>query len=319
MKKFLITIIVISITVCASVGGLGKYMLDVAIHPESQRRFEIDSCYATIYKRFPDMKPWRDSLIELGCWRDTFLFDNDSLKHHAVIFEHNEPTAGSTIVLHGYDDNAPRMLRYAYLHYEILGRNVIVPEHFNHGESDGDEIRFGWLDRLDVTNLWIPLAHNLWPDEKMVIHGLSMGGALTMFTSGEQIPDSMNLIGFIEDCGFNSIKSQLSFQLDDQFGLPSWPIVDVASMICNWEYGWSFEDGEVQKQLAKCKLPMLFIHGLSDSYVPTSMVYENFAAKSQGYRELWLVPGADHAESINEAWDDYCKHCYDYIEMISKL
>lgn len=319
MKKLLIILAGIVLFILALVGGTSDYMLNVAVHPDSQRRFEIDSCYAKVFEQYPDMKPWRDSLIELGLWRDTFLLDEDNLRHHAVIFEHDGEAQGSSVVLHGYDDNAPRMLRYAYMHYEVLGRNVIVPEHYNHGETEGDLIRFGWLDRFDVTKLWIPLAHNLWPDEQMVIHGLSMGGALTMFTSGEQIPDSMNLIGFIEDCGFTSIKSQLAYQLDEQFGLPSWPVLDAASMICSWEYGWSFDEGDVHQQLAKCQLPMLFIHGLSDSYVPTSMVYDNYAAKSQGYRELWLVPGADHAESIHKAWEDYCQHCGDYIETIRHL
>lgn len=319
MKKFIYIITGFVLFICIMTGALSNFMLHVAVTPESQRRFEIDSCYDAVFRSYPEMKPWFDSLTTAGLHRDTFLLDEHGLRHHAVIFAQTTDSVGSTIVLHGYDDNAPRMLRYAYLHYEVLGRNVIVPEHYFHGESDGDHIRFGWLDRLDVTKLWIPLTHELWPDEPMLIHGLSMGGALTMFTSGEAIPDSMNLIGYIEDCGFTSIQSQLAFQLDDQFGLPSWPLLNVASQICEWKYGWSFDEGDAQKQLAKCTLPMLFIHGLSDTYVPTSMVYDNYEAKTQGYREMWLVPGAEHAESIHIAWEEYCQHCKEYIEKISHM
>lgn len=317
MKKFIFILIGSILFISALIASLSNYLLSVAVTPESQRRFQIDECYAAVFESYPEMKPWLDSLQTQGYWRDTFLLDHEGLRHHAVIFEQPSNAQGSTVVLHGYDDNAPRMLRYAYLHYEVLKRNVIVPEHYFHGQSEGDHIRFGWLDRLDVTRLWIPLCHELWPEQQMVVHGLSMGGALTMFTAGEEIPDTMNLIGYIEDCGFTSIQSQLSFQLEDQFGLPSWPLLNIASLICQYKYGWSFEEGDVHKQLAKCTLPMLFIHGMTDSYVPTYMVYDNYEAKTQGYKEIWLVPDAEHAQSIHVAWEEYCQHCRDYINKIS--
>jgi len=316
MKKFFIIFACLAAIVCAIVGFGGNYMLSVAVTPDAMTRFELDSCYAAVYRQYPEMHAWHDSLITNGNWRDTILMDENGKKHHGIFIEHDTPANGSTVILHGYNDNTVRMMRYAYLHYEVLGRNIIVPDHFFHGQSEGDHIRFGWLDRLDITKLWIPLAHKLWPDEKMVVHGLSMGGAMTMYTSGEEIADSLNLVGFIEDCGYNSIKEQLTYQLDEQFGLPSWPIIDVASEICEWKYGWCFEDGETEKQLAKCTRPMLFIHGDADTYVPTWMVEKNYEAKTQGYKELWLVPGADHAESIHKSWNEYVEHCKNYIDKI---
>lgn len=319
MKKILFVFIGVLVIICVIVAAIGKFMLNVAIRPESQRRFQLDSCYTAVYHSYPEMEEWYDSLQTKGNWRDTILLDENGLRHHAVVIEHDSLSTGSTIVLHGYDDNSVRMMRYAYMHYEVLQRNVIVPDHYFHGESDGDHIRFGWLDRLDVTGLWIPLAHCLWPDEQMVVHGLSMGGALTMFTSGEDIPDSLNLIGFIEDCGFSSIHEQLEYQLNEEFGLPAWPILNVASEWSALENGWSFEDGNALTQLEKCERPMLFIHGDADSFVPTWMVHENYEAKTKGYKELWIVSGADHAESIHLAWDEYCAHCKDYIEKISSL
>lgn len=39
----------------------------------------------------------------------------------------------------------------------------------------------------------------------------------------------------------------------------------------------------------KCKLPMFFIHGDADTYVPTWMVYPLYEAKSEP-KELWLPP-----------------------------
>lgn len=316
MKKPIVILVGLFVLLCAIVAVAGNFMLNVAVHPAAQTRYELDSCYAAVYRKYPEMKEWHDTLVAKGNWHDTLLLDAENGLHHAIYLQHDSMPTGSTVILHGYNDNTVRMMRYTYLNYEVLGRNVIVPDHFYHGETEGDHVRFGWLDRLDVTHLWIPLAHALWPEQPMIVHGLSMGGAMTMYTSGEEIADSLNLIGFIEDCGYSSITDQLAFQLKEEYGLPSWPILNAASAICKMKYGWSFSDGETAKQLAKCQRPMLFIHGDSDTYVPTWMVYKNYEAKTQGYKEIWLAPGADHARSIHDNWEDYVEHCRNFIDKI---
>ncbi|EKC72591.1 alpha/beta hydrolase [human gut metagenome] len=55
---------------------------------------------------------------------------------------------------------------------------------------------------------------------------------------------------------------------------------------------------------AKCQLPMLFIHGDKDTYVPTWMVYPLYEAKPEP-KELWIVPGAAHALSYKENKQEY--------------
>lgn len=319
MKKFYKILALFIALLCIVDIEVGNIMLEVAVHPKSTRRFDVKDCYEAVYKQYPEMREWHDTLVAKGNLRDTMLLDMDEVYHHALIFCHDSLAQGSSVVLHGYDDNAPRMLRYAYLHYELLNRNVIVPDHFYHGNSGGDHVRFGWLDRLDVTNLWLPMTHELWPDEKMIVHGLSMGGALTMFVSGEEIPDSLNLTGYIEDCGFSSIWEELKFQLKSDYGLPAWPILHTANWLCKLKYGWTFKEGDAHKQLAKCNKPMLFIHGDTDTYVPTFMLQQNYDAKTQGYKELWLVPGADHAESIHNEWEEYAAHCKAYIDKIENM
>jgi len=311
--------ILLAVVLCGLVIYFGNFMLEVAVHPESNRRHEIDSCYAAIYRKYPEMKLWHDSLVTKGNWRDTMLVADDGLKRHALILQHDSLALGTTVVLHGYDDNAVRMMRYAYLHYEMLGRNVVVPDHYNHGESEGDHIRFGWLDRRDITGLWIPCAHRLWPDEEIIVHGLSMGGALTMFVSGEELDDSLRVVGFIEDCGYSCTWDQLAYQLRDQYGLGEFPLLYVANWLCQWKYGWDMREGDARRQLARCQKPMLFIHGEEDDFVPFTMLQENYDAKTQGYKEIWVVPGANHARSIHVAWEEYVGRCCEFIERVKGI
>lgn len=286
-------------------------------------------CMEEVYSKYPDMRQWRDSLVAEGLWRDTFVVADDGLMRHAYILTH-KPVAndadssliaptGSTVMIHGYCDNSARMMRYYYMHYEMLHRNCLVPDLYAHGLSEGENIRFGWLDRLDVANIWLPMAHSLWPELDMIQHGLSMGAATTMMTSGEDIPDSLRLIGFIEDCGYNSTYTQLSEKIKTEVGLPAFPFIDAADILCKWRFGWTMRESDAEKQLAKCKRPMLFIHGDADTYVPFYMLQKNYDAKTQGYKEMWIAPGSEHAQTIHDHWDEYIVRTKNFIEKCESL
>ena len=76
------------------------------------------------------------------------------------------------------------------------------------------------------------------------------------------------------------------------------------SWLCEKKYGWNFKEASSLKQVAKSQLPMLFIHGDKDTYVPTWMVYSLYEAKPEP-KELWIVPGAAHAVSYQENKQEY--------------
>lgn len=50
-------------------------------------------------------------------------------------------------------------------------------------------------------------------------------------------------------------------------------------------------------QLTKAKLPVLFIHGEKDTFVPTDMVYPLYN-NYKGEKELYTVPEAGHGMSL---------------------
>lgn len=318
IKRLICIGIVCVIAIMGILVAISNYALNIACLPDSPRRNNLDMCMEEVFGRYPDMRQWRDSLLENELWRDTFIVANDGLKRHAYILTHNEDDSipGATVMVHGYCDNSARMMRYYYLHYEMLHRNCLVPDLYGHGKSEGEDVRFGWLDRLDVANIWLPMAHNLWPDLNIVQHGLSMGGATTMMTSGEDIPDSLRLIGFIEDCGYNNTYELLCNKMSEEVGLPAFPFMNITNWLCELRFGWKMSDADAQKQLAKCKHPMLFIHGDADTYVPFYMLEKNYNAKTQGYKEMWIAPGSEHAESIHDHWEEYISRVSAYIQRI---
>lgn len=319
MKKAIIKIIGILVVITAILFTLASYTLDYAVHPANNDTHDYDYWFGRVYQKYPELEQWFDSLTTHQLLRDTFIVADDGLKRHAFILQHDSLATGSTVMVHGYTDNCVDMMRYYYMHYEVLHRNVIVPELYAHGKSEGEDIRFGWLDRLDCSQIWLPLAHQLWPSLTLVQHGLSMGGATTMMTSGEVFPDSLGIIGFIDDCGYTDTYSLFKVKMKDEFNLPSFPILNVADLISSFKYGWKPSTSSATAQLAKCQLPVFFIHGENDDYVPTSMVNECYDAKTTGYRELWIAPGSKHAQSIHDHWDKYCARCRSFINLCDSI
>ena len=63
--------------------------------------------------------------------------------------------------------------------------------------------------------------------------------------------------------------------------------------------------------LRETMIPVLFIHGTDDHFVPVEMTYENYLACASPKR-LFIVPGADHGMSHYVAPDQYEKEVLDF-------
>ena len=169
-------------------------------------------------------------------------------------------------------------------------------------------IRYFQTDRT-LTRIVSPPLYG--DSTSMVVHGISMGAATTMMVSGEPQPDYVKC--FVEDCGYTSVWDQFSKELKAQFGLPQFPLMYTADWLCQLEYGWGFKEASALKQVARCHLPMFFIHGDKDDYVPTWMVYKLYEAKPQP-KALWIVPEADHAHSYLFNTEEYTQKVKAFVD-----
>ena len=257
-----------------------------------------------------ELYSWIDSLRTTKALRDTVIQSHRGESLHALYVRTAQPTGRTAVIVHGYTDNAVRMLPIGHLYSHHLGYNILLPDLHAHGLSEGDAVQMGWLDRLDVLQ-WMDTANELFGDStRMVVHGVSMGAATTMMVSGEELPPYVKC--FVEDCGYTSVWDEFKGELKKQFGLPSFPLLDVASWLCKLKYGWSFREASALEQVKKCTLPMFFIHGDADDFVPTWMVHPLYEAKPQP-KELWLVPGAAHAVSYKENKAEYTRRVQDFV------
>lgn len=308
MKHFLkVVFVVILVLVVAIIGG-AFYMLDYSLNPAGKEQRDAKT-NDFLRERYDGLVEWTDSMQAVGALRDTFIVNDKGLRLHAL-YASCDSARGTAVLVHGFTDNARRMMMFGRVYRDSLHFNIIAPEHQRHGKSEGSSIQMGWLDRLDIER-WISVADSLWPSSPIYLHGLSMGGATVMMCSGDSLPPSVR--GIIEDCGYTSVWDEFAGEIKNQFHLPPHPLMDVASLLCQWRYGWNFREASSLEQVRRSTLPMLFIHGENDTFVPTAMVHPLYEAKTKGYKRLWLAPGSEHARSFHDHPQEYFKEMKNFI------
>ncbi len=283
--------------------GVASYvMLKYALTPH---RMADSEAIDRVKSECPWTAAWVDSIVATGALRDTIITRADGAAMRAHWLRADSPTDRVAVLLHGYKCQGLAMLKVGYMFHHQLGYNILMPDLAAHGKSDGDAIGMGWNERHDVLR-WMEVANELFRGDstttRMVVMGISMGAAATMCVAGEKQQPYVK--AFIEDCGYTSAWDEFASEAGKQFGLPPFPLLYTASGMCKLLNGWSFAEASPLNQVKKCTLPMLFIHGDADDYVPTWMVKPLYEAKP-GAKQLWLTPGAEHDRSYNKYHDQY--------------
>ena len=172
-------------------------------------------------------------------------------------------------------------------------------------------MQMGWLDRWDVIK-WSKVADDIFSHTRQVIHGISMGAATVMAVSGEHTPDYVKC--FVEDCGYTSVWDEFAAQLKDQFGLPTFPLMNTTSWLCRMKYDWSFAEARQIDQVVRSTKPMLFIHGDRDDFVPSWMVHPLYDAKKYGRKAIFIAKGSEHAMAYRDHHKEYTHEVKNFVE-----
>ncbi len=236
----------------------------------------------------------------------------DNLKLHATFFpaleeyvDKTEMAAGkkkAVICFHGYTSKG--MSDYIGLsdYYLKRGYAMLLPDARAHGESEGEYIGFGCLDRKDAL-VWIHwLIQEVGEDVEIVLHGTSMGGATVLMTSGLELPAQVK--GIVSDCGFTSPKEVFTHVLNSMYHLPAFPVIQGADIMNKKLAGYGMDECNAKREVAQAKDPILFIHGSNDTFVPTHMCNEIYDCCVSPKKKL-IVEGAAHAESYYKDTEKY--------------
>lgn len=249
-----------------------------------------------------------------SCYVDFYITSYDNLKLHATYF----PTGTEkkvVICFHGYTSEGMKDYIGLSGYYLKNGYSMLLVDERAHGKSEGEYIGFGCLDRFDALSWMDFIINKCGEDVQILLHGTSMGGATVLMTSGLELPSQVK--GIVSDCAFTSPKYVFTHVLHSMYHLPAFPVIQITSAVNKIKAGYKMDDCNSAREVKKAKVPILFIHGDSDFFVPCSMcdeIYENCASP----KKKLIIKGASHAESYYKDTAAYEKALDEFLSEIIK-
>lgn len=284
-KKITISIFIILLTLFIGVSSLvGVLFYNLALNAN----YSKDIIYAEYNdKNLNDAQKW---LEEKSNYSGKYIESYDKLQLHSYVVTQNSNKWA--IVVHGYGGSGKLMSDKSKYFYD-MGYNVLIPDLRGHGKSEGDYIGMGWKDRLDIIS-WINFIIKENPNAEIVLHGTSMGAATVLMTSGENLPSNVKAI--VADCAYTSAWDEFSYQLETYLKVPSSYILNVTNMVTKLKAGYSLKEASALESVKKATVPILFIHGDKDKFVPYSMMDKLYDATNSPKEKL-TIEGGEHANS----------------------
>lgn len=257
-------------------------------------RANIDKFLAT--SKFDD---YREELVAQVAFVRSLAYEHayvesaDGLRLHARIYRAKNERAAA-LLFHGYRSDYG-LFDFSEIAKKYLdkGISLLFADQRAHGESEGKYIGFGVKERGDCV-LWAREAAHIFPGLPLVIEGMSMGATTVLMASGDELPEQVR--GVIADCGFTSPKAILSKVIREEYHLPPCLILPAMNIWFRLLAGYDIGEYSTMQALKKCRLPVLFVHGTEDDFVPFCMSEENVAAFS-GDGTFVSVSGAGHGMS----------------------
>ena len=199
-----------------------------------------------------------------------------------------------------------------YLHKN--GCSLLLIEQRAHGKSEGEYISYGVLERFDVAD-WLDYVADKHPDLPVYLMGMSMGAATVLMTAG--LEGTERLSGIIADCAYSSPYEIVERTISRKIKRPSAPHTTRAvNHLCHKRGKFRLSDYTVLEAMEKNEtIPVLFIHGDADTFVPCEMTMKNYLA-CRAPKDVLIVPDAGHSLSyitdhkayekkLTEFWDRY--------------
>lgn len=245
---------------------------------------ETDSWYDTIRKV-------HDSLAEIQTRPHELLeiISRDGLKLKGVYYPNGSDK--TVICVHGYTSHAEREWAFPGLFYLSLGYNVLIPYQRAHGLSEGKYISFGALERLDMAD-WVSKVNTLHPAGKILIHGLSMGGAIVLNLTNMELE---NVKCLIADAPNTSIQNVFRGVAKSVFKKNTDQITAYMNRRFQDEFGCKIEDFESLEIVSEGRYPLLLSAGSMEHFEDTFAAIEK---NNPAETEIIILPGCNHGNGM---------------------
>ncbi|MGU8888768.1 alpha/beta hydrolase [Clostridium perfringens] len=309
---YLIILIIIAIIVIVFFLATGLYIFKSTVTRELH---DIEKSYT----RYVENNLFDEALYNSASKEDITLKSFDGLNLTSTLIMNENPTNKFIVLVHGVSICYVGSLKYFDIFYKN-GFNLLIVNQRRHGKSEGKYSTYGFYEKYDV-NMWIEYLKSRFGNDIILgLHGESMGAGTVM----ETIPLNDSIKFVIEDCGYSNFHELIGFQITHAYKNRLVrkilrPSLIFANFFMKTKAKFSMKKIVPIDIVSSTSLPMMFIHGKEDYFVPWYMAVDLYKAKTKGYKELYLVEGAKHAEALEVNKILYEKKIMTFIEKALSL
>lgn len=223
-------------------------------------------------------------------WCHTTSFDG--LKLAARYYDNNSTC--TILLFHGYRSSAAHDFSCAVEMYYQMGFNILLVDQRAHGRSEGKYITFGVNESRDVLS-WLEFLNNEFSPKQVIISGISMGATTVLLSLRFPLPK--NVKGVIADCGFTSPVDIITKVGMDAYKINARPLIPFLNLACRTLGKFSITNISTLDAVKQTNLPIMFIHGEKDTFVPCEMSKSAFKNCGDNCR-IFLSAEAGHGTSF---------------------
>jgi fermentation-respiration switch protein FrsA (DUF1100 family) len=233
---------------------------------------------------------------------EVFIHSPYGYRLRGLFFKAPQDAGKAIILVHGVSTSLVSSLKYMWI-FRKRGFHVLAYDHCRHGGSGGSTTTFGFYEKHDLNACVDWVFEEVGKYCKIGIFGESMGAS----TALQHAAIDKRAAFYIADSPYSDLTDELIFRIRKDWWLPPFPLLHITRLFALLRSGFQFHLVSPIRDMAEIETPILFIHGKEDKDIPMEMTQELYRAK-QGPKQLYLAPGADHAQSLRTN-----PHIYDRI------
>ena len=239
-----------------------------------------------------------------------YITSSDGIKL-AAWYVSVENAHGTVVCMHGYHGSPMSDFSLAVRFFHERGWNVLLPHERAHGESGGKYLTFGIKERFDCRDWAAAINRKNGSALPIILYGVSMGAATVLMASGTKLSENVKFI--IADCGYTSPRDEVAHVLKTSYHLPLSPTLAISDMLARVLAGFGLSEYSTLDALSVNTIPVLFIHGDADTFVPPYMTEQNYEV-CKAPKELLIVHGSPHAVNYALGRKEYEKKIIEWMD-----
>ena len=285
---------------------------DLCHRKESLDRLEQSPYVGALGPNLQDFNDFRDdsySALKGTSFTWESVTASDDVRLFARFYQVDD-SKKTVICLPGYLTSGVKCFSAFVPFYMEKGYNVLLVTSRGHAESGGKHITFGKKESHDLLS-WISKINELVEGGSIIVHGIDIGANSALLVSGDV---GSEVKGIISDSAFSKPWDVFVYQIKQIYHLSPFPILHIAEYFSKRFAKVGFKDSSI-KAVANSAVPVLFVHGAKDMFVPYYMCNALVDSCSAPTKKF-VVESAGHAQAIFNDTEGYKNALSEFIESL---